>query len=105
MSTLIRQVRLVPVGSPAPTSEPVDVRVRDGMVADVVAGFARGALERGTAGDHPDIAYSWYVSGLLILAWHNAGWYGRDRLVLPRLGTPWHRGELFHRDHTQARTS
>ena len=115
----------------------------------------------GTAGDHPDIAYSWYVnwlewlrdtghtffgplvaigevvigiclilglftgimaflgailnfsfvfagtagvnpamilvSGLLILAWRNAGWYGLDRFVLPKLGTPWHRGELFER--------
>jgi hypothetical protein len=28
-------------------------------VGDAVAGFARGALERGTTGDHPDIAYSW----------------------------------------------
>ena len=129
------------------------------QVGDAVAEFARGALERGTAGDHPDIAYSWYVawlewlrdtghsffgplvavgevvigiclilglftgiaglpgrdpellvhlrrqrqvspamivvSGMLILAWRNAGWYGLDRFVLPRLGTPWHRGELF----------
>jgi thiosulfate dehydrogenase [quinone] large subunit len=129
------------------------------QVGDAVAGFARGALERGTAGDHPDVAYSWYVNflewvrdsghtvlgptvavgevvigialilglftgimaflgailnfsfvfagsagvnpamiavGLLvILAWRNAGWYGLDRYVLPRLGTPWHRGELF----------
>jgi thiosulfate dehydrogenase (quinone) large subunit len=126
-----------------------------------VAGFARGALERGTTGDHPDIAYSWYVawlewlreqrpprgrplvaigevvigicllvglftgimavvgavlnfsfvfagsagvnpamilvSGLVILAWRNAGWYGLDRFVLPRLGTPWHRGQRFTR--------
>ena len=128
-------------------------------VGDAVAGFARGALERGTAGEHPDIAYSWYVNflewvrdsghswigpvvaygevtigiclilgmfvgimaflgavlnftfvfagsagvnpamiavaGLLILAWRNAGWYGLDRYLLPKLGTPWHRGELF----------
>ena len=28
------------------------------------------------------------VSGLLILAWRNAGRYGLDRFVLPRLGTP-----------------
>lgn len=32
-----------------------------------------------------------FVSGLLILAWRNAGWYGLDRFVLPALGTPWHR--------------
>ncbi len=131
------------------------------QVGDAVAGFARGALERGTAGDHPDVAYSWYVSflewlrdsghtffgplvaigevvigvalilglfvgvmaflgailnfsfvfagsagvnpamilvsGLLILAWRNAGWYGLDRYLLPRLGTPWQRGGLFNR--------
>jgi len=139
------------------------VKTPDGQrtmqVGDAVAGFARGALERGTAGEHPDIAYSWYVNflewvrdsghtvlgptvavgevvigialilgmftgimaflgailnfsfvfagsagvnpamivvaGLLILAWRNAGWYGLDRYLLPRLGTPWHRGELF----------
>jgi thiosulfate dehydrogenase [quinone] large subunit len=139
------------------------------QVGDAVAGFARGALERGTAGDHPDIAYSWYVnwlewlrdsghtffgplvaigevvigiclilglftgimaflgailnfsfvfagsagvnpamilvSGLLILAWRNAGWYGLDRFVLPRLGTPWHRGELFDRRGGEIRTT
>ncbi|HEX8802748.1 MAG TPA: DoxX family protein [Acidimicrobiales bacterium] len=38
------------------------------------------------------------VSGLLILAWRNAGWYGLDRWVLPVLGTPWHRGEAFEHD-------
>jgi thiosulfate dehydrogenase (quinone) large subunit len=26
---------------------------------------------------------------LLILAWKTAGWYGVDRYLLPRLGTPW----------------
>jgi len=48
----------------------------------------------GSAGVNPAMIL---VSGLLILAWRNAGWYGLDRLVLPRLGTPWHRGELFTR--------
>ncbi len=28
---------------------------------------------------------------LLVLAWRNAGWWGADRLLLPKLGTPWHR--------------
>jgi thiosulfate dehydrogenase [quinone] large subunit len=136
------------------------------QVGDAVAGFARGALERGTAGEHPDVAYSWYVawlewlrdsghtffgplvaigevvigiclilglfvgimaflgavlnfsfvfagsagvnpamilvSGLLILAWRNAGWYGLDRFLLPKLGTPWHRGQLFARGRPEA---
>lgn len=31
------------------------------------------------------------VSILLILAWKVAGWYGLDRWLLPRLGTPWMR--------------
>lgn len=26
---------------------------------------------------------------LLILAWKTAGWYGLDRFILPRVGTPW----------------
>jgi thiosulfate dehydrogenase (quinone) large subunit len=26
---------------------------------------------------------------LLVLAWKTAGWYGADRYLLPRLGTPW----------------
>lgn len=34
---------------------------------------------------------------LLILAWKVAGWYGLDRWLLPRLGTPWHRGPLVER--------
>ena len=45
----------------------------------------------GSAGVNPAMLL---VSGLLILAWRNAGWYGLDRWVLPALGTPWHRGEL-----------
>jgi thiosulfate dehydrogenase [quinone] large subunit len=31
----------------------------------------------------------------LILAWRVAGWYGLDRYVLPKLGTPWQEGTLF----------
>lgn len=31
----------------------------------------------------------------LILAWRNAGWYGLDRYLLPKLGVPWHPGTLF----------
>src|SRR5690606_34794301 len=37
------------------------------------------------------------VSGLLVLAWRNAGWWGLDRFALPALGTPWHRGEWLER--------
>ena len=31
------------------------------------------------------------LTGLLILAWKNAGYYGLDRYLLPLLGTPWTR--------------
>jgi thiosulfate dehydrogenase [quinone] large subunit len=118
-------------------------------------GFAGNAITTGTAGDHPQVAYGWYVAFLewirdgayawmaplvavgevvigvalilgafvgiaaflgvilnfsfvfagsagvnplflaigllLVLAWRNAGWYGLDRWLLPRLGTPWQR--------------
>jgi thiosulfate dehydrogenase [quinone] large subunit len=33
----------------------------------------------------------------LILAWKVAGYYGVDRYLLPRLGTPWQPGALFSR--------
>ena len=32
------------------------------------------------------------VTGLLILAWKTAGYYGLDRYLLPLVGTPWQRG-------------
>lgn len=115
-------------------------------------GFAGNAIESGTQGEHPAVAYGWYVNFLewirdsahswmapliavgevvigvalilgaftgiaaflgvvlnfsfvfagsagvnplflvigllLMLAWRNAGWYGLDRWLLPRLGTP-----------------
>ena len=31
----------------------------------------------------------------LILAWRNAGWFGADRWLLPRLGVPWKPGTEF----------
>lgn len=49
----------------------------------------------GSAGVNPAMIL---VSGLLILAWRNAGWYGLDRWALPSLGTPWRRGAVFHGD-------
>jgi thiosulfate dehydrogenase [quinone] large subunit len=32
---------------------------------------------------------------VLVLAWRTAGWLGLDRWLLPLLGTPWQRGNLF----------
>lgn len=40
----------------------------------------------GTASTNPVL---FTLSILLILAWKNAGWWGLDRWLLPRLGTPW----------------
>lgn len=37
----------------------------------------------------------------LMLAWRVAGWYGLDRVLLPRLGTPWRPGALFQRPSTE----
>lgn len=46
----------------------------------------------GTAGVNPAMIL---VAGAIILAWRNAGWFGLDRFLLPKLGTPWQPGELF----------
>lgn len=48
----------------------------------------------GSAGVNPAMIL---VSIFLVLAWRNAGWYGLDRWLLPRFGTPWQRGTLFRR--------
>lgn len=37
---------------------------------------------------------------LIILAWKTAGYYGLDRYLLPRLGTPWHLNISFKRPVT-----
>lgn len=38
----------------------------------------------------------------LVLAWRVAGYYGVDRVLLPRLGTPWRPGALFLRQRQMA---
>lgn len=43
---------------------------------DAVAGFAAGALERGTQGEHPAIAYGWYVSFLEYVRDSGHSWLG-----------------------------
>jgi thiosulfate dehydrogenase [quinone] large subunit len=40
----------------------------------------------------------------LMLAWKVAGYYGVDRYLLPRLGTPWRPGALFLRRETGSTT-
>ena len=48
----------------------------------------------GTAGVNPLFII---ISLFLIMAWRVAGWYGLDRIVLPKLGTPWQPGSVFWR--------
>ena len=48
----------------------------------------------GTAGVNPLFII---ISLILMLAWRVAGWYGLDRFVLPKLGTPWQPGTAFRR--------
>jgi thiosulfate dehydrogenase [quinone] large subunit len=40
----------------------------------------------GSGGANPGMVL---VSLFLVLAWRNAGWYGLDRYLLPKLGVPW----------------
>jgi thiosulfate dehydrogenase [quinone] large subunit len=42
----------------------------------------------GSSGANPGMVL---VSLFLVLAWRNAGWYGLDRYLLPKLGVPWQR--------------
>lgn len=49
-------------------------------------------LMAGTVSTNPVLAF---LGLFLVLAWRVAGWYGLDRFLLPALGTPWHRGNLF----------
>jgi len=37
----------------------------------------------------------------LVAAWKVAGWFGGDRWLLPRLGTPWQAGPVFSRPSTK----
>jgi thiosulfate dehydrogenase (quinone) large subunit len=41
----------------------------------------------------------------LMLAWKVAGYYGLDRYLLPRLGTPWRLGSMFRRGEPPAGAS
>jgi thiosulfate dehydrogenase [quinone] large subunit len=34
------------------------------------------------------------LASLLVLGWKTAGWWGLDRWVLARIGTPWHHGPI-----------
>lgn len=71
-----------------------EVLVGIGLIAGLLTGIAAffGALMNmsfllaGTVSTNPIM---FMIAMALILAWKVAGWYGLDRFVLPRLGTPW----------------
>jgi thiosulfate dehydrogenase (quinone) large subunit len=72
------------------TLSPVSVLGAGGVQVGAILNFS--FIFAGSAGVNPAMIV---VSMFVILAWRNAGWFGLDRFVLPRLGTPWCRGELF----------
>jgi thiosulfate dehydrogenase [quinone] large subunit len=65
-----------------------------GIAAFVGAVLNFSYVFAGTAGVNPLFII---MSLFLIMAWRVAGWYGLDRYVLPKLGTPWQPGTLFRR--------
>lgn len=81
-----------------------EVLVGLGLIFGVLTGVAAffGSLMNvnyllaGTVSSNPIL----FVLGTwLVLAWRVAGWYGVDRWLLPRLGTPWAPGPLFTPAH------
>jgi thiosulfate dehydrogenase (quinone) large subunit len=72
------------------------------LIVGLITGIAAfiGALMNfsyifaGSAGVNPLFII---ISLFLIMAWRVAGWYGLDRIVLPKLGTPWQPGTMFRR--------
>ncbi len=49
-------------------------------------------LMAGTLSINPEMLL---VEFFIITAWKNAGWYGMDRWLLPKLGLPWQPGKWF----------
>ena len=49
-------------------------------------------LLAGTVSTNPTL---FLLQLFLILGWRVAGWFGLDQFVLPKLGTPWHSGNIF----------
>jgi thiosulfate dehydrogenase [quinone] large subunit len=65
-------------------------------IAAFFAGFMNwNFMMAGSAGVNP---LMFLITILLILAWKVAGYYGVDRWLLPKLGTPWHPGDAFSKE-------
>ncbi len=79
-----------------------EIAIGLGLILGILTGIAAffGALMNmsfllaGSASTNP-VMFTLAVG--LILAWKVAGYYGLDRYLLPRLGTPWRPGALFLR--------
>jgi thiosulfate dehydrogenase [quinone] large subunit len=79
-----------------------ELAVGIGLILGILTGLAAfgGALMNmsfllaGSASTNP-VLFTLAIG--LILAWKVAGYYGVDRYLLPRLGTPWRPGALFLR--------
>jgi thiosulfate dehydrogenase [quinone] large subunit len=74
-----------------------------GMLTGIAAFFGAfmnmSFLLAGSASTNP-VLFTMAVG--IMLAWKVAGYYGVDRWLLPRLGTPWKPGEIFARRRTPA---
>jgi thiosulfate dehydrogenase [quinone] large subunit len=87
-----------------------EIAVGLGLLFGILTGIAAffGALMNmsfllaGSASTNP-VMFTLAVG--LILAWRVAGYYGVDRYLLPRLGTPWRPGALFRRGDEPSMTS
>jgi thiosulfate dehydrogenase [quinone] large subunit len=79
-----------------------EIAVGLGLIFGALTGIAAffGALMNmsfllaGSASTNP-VLFTFAIG--LILAWKVAGYYGLDRFLLPRLGTPWRPGMVFSR--------
>ncbi len=77
-----------------------EIAIGLGLIFGVLTGIAAffGAfmnmsfLLAGSASTNP-VLFTFAIG--LMLAWKVAGYYGIDRFLLPRLGTPWRRGTIF----------
>ena len=81
-----------------------EIAVGLGLIVGALTGIAAffGALMNvsfllaGSASTNP-VLFTMAIG--LMLAWKVAGYYGLDRWLLPRLGTPWRPGRIFAREH------
>lgn len=84
-----------------------EIAVGLGLIFGVLTGIAAffGALMNvsyllaGSSSSNP-VMFTFAIG--VMLAWKVAGYYGLDRWLLPRLGTPWNPGSVFQRGQSTA---